>query len=960
MRYELKDYQHAAVNRTAELLREIRAERTVQASIDRTYLSQVSLSAATGAGKTVMVAALLERLLTRGSEHPEDYDPTATVIWFSDDPALNEQSRIRVEKASDRLTSRTVTLDTGSLPSKLECGKVYFLNAQKLAVSSRLVQGGAGEDPDEVRPDQVQSNFYDTLRDTLTDPDRQVYLVLDEAHRGIADRSAADKRRKDTIVRRLIGGQGTVPPIETVIGVSATPARFDEAMRGFTGRVGTKPVIVDPASVQASGLLKDTIALSYPEEAGNFDTLLVSEGTAWLKRMIAAWDAYTTEQGIDPVVPLMVIQLPDKASPEFIGQVMDAVRRELDVPTAAFAHVLGEHGDLDAGTYTVRYIEPRRVAEDTSVRVLLAKTAISTGWDCPRAEVLVSLRPGSDDLTHITQLLGRMVRTPLARRVEGEPVLGTVYCLLPRFDGAAVQRVASMLTRSARRRRAAQAVPEQVGVAGTAAVTTEQAAVLQGPQATEEPTPSQPQVGDRVDAPHGVDAGDRADEIVDDPEPELALEDHLLDEHDDPYLYDDELEDGSGGGGGREMVINPIPLARNSHIERIDEVVVALERLESARVPRGVRNPASRLFGLVGDLAADKVSPGIIAETRKAVYAAAKGLVAQHEEAFAAALHDVGHYSGATRSYDLSSGHEGVAEAVELTADRGAISDSFRIAQSTLGTSYAIALHDACYAEGVGGQDDLAEDEIEDLEVAAEMWVAALSRVAEIAAGLEDTASALADRYFGQFSRIVLHGSDAQRTRYMRYESATGLGEPQALVIPSTDQVPGRPAQGRDYTEAETYSSHVLADEQGVYYSTKLNTLEQRVLAHEQAQPGFVAWYRNGTGGPGSLGLPYAMAHRTRLVFPDLLIVGTQGDELVVDLVDPHRVDLPDALPKLLGLADYAENKPAGVRTVIAVSSEIDGKVYTLDLGTEAARAAVRGASDATAPYLEVGVVLAE
>lgn len=73
---------------------------------------------------------------------------------------------------------------------------------------------------------------------------------------------------------------------------------------------------------------------------------------------------------------------------------------------------------------------------------------------------------------------------------------------------------------------------------------------------------------------------------------------------------------------------------------------------------------------------------------------------------------------------------------------------------------------------------------------------------------------------------------------------------------------------------------------------------------------------------------------------------------------DPHRVDLPDALPKLLGLADYAENKPAGVRTVIAVSSEIDGKVYTLDLGTEAARAAVRGASDATAPYLEVGAEL--
>ena len=45
------------------------------------------------------------------------------------------------------------------------------------------------------------------------------------------------------------------------------------------------------------------------------------------------------------------------------------------------------------------------------MRVLFAKDAISTGWDCPRAEVLVSFRPAEDE-THITQLLGRMVRTP--------------------------------------------------------------------------------------------------------------------------------------------------------------------------------------------------------------------------------------------------------------------------------------------------------------------------------------------------------------------------------------------------------------------------------------------------------------------------------------------------------------------------------------------------------------------
>ena len=39
------------------------------------------------------------------------------------------------------------------------------------------------------------------------------------------------------------------------------------------------------------------------------------------------------------------------------------------------------------------------------MRILIAKDAISTGWDCPRAEVMVSFRAAKDQ-THITQLAG--------------------------------------------------------------------------------------------------------------------------------------------------------------------------------------------------------------------------------------------------------------------------------------------------------------------------------------------------------------------------------------------------------------------------------------------------------------------------------------------------------------------------------------------------------------------------
>ena len=80
-------------------------------------------------------------------------------------------------------------------------------------------------------------------------------------------------------------------------------------------------------------------------------------------------------------------------------------------------HVLGDHTRQNFGAWEVDWIEPQRVQDESHVRVLVAKDAISTGWDCPRAEVLVSFRPAKDN-THITQLLGRMVRNPLARRIS--------------------------------------------------------------------------------------------------------------------------------------------------------------------------------------------------------------------------------------------------------------------------------------------------------------------------------------------------------------------------------------------------------------------------------------------------------------------------------------------------------------------------------------------------------------
>jgi type III restriction enzyme len=446
MKFTLKDYQDEAVRRVLANLR--KAHRRWHEDHDK---QAFSLAAATGSGKTVMAAAAFEALFHGDDNYDFDADKGAVVMWFSDDPSLNEQTRFRLIEASDRLmhTDLVVVENTFSR-EKFERGKIYFLNTQKLGKNSLLVRGfepdNSGQMSLEMRPDLRSATIWDTIRNTIEDPELTLYLVLDEAHRGMGNSSRTAQAEKSTIVKRLINGAGGVPPIPVVLGISATVDRFNKAMDGAQGRSTLPNVEVDADKVQESGLLKDAIILDIPEEVGPFDTVLVRRGADKLKESTEAWAAYAKEQGgLSPVLPLMILQVPNTPEPDEIGRSIDTIFRQLpDLATDSVAHVLGEHTAQRFGLHNVPYIEPHRVQESTWVRVLIAKDAISTGWDCPRAEVMVSFRTAVDR-THITQLLGRMVRTPLARRIPGDERLNSVNCLLPFFDAAAVEAVADAL-----------------------------------------------------------------------------------------------------------------------------------------------------------------------------------------------------------------------------------------------------------------------------------------------------------------------------------------------------------------------------------------------------------------------------------------------------------------------------------------------------------------------------------
>ena len=362
-----------------------------------------------------------------------DSDPQAAFLWVTDDPALNSQTRNKMLASSDLLQpARLVVLDNDFLDSTLSVGRVYFLNVQKLSRTSGLAQGGRN-----LR----QYSMWDVLANTINGGGVDLYLVLDEAHRGM--RPARDRR---TIVQRLVAGaQGSNPPIPVVRGISATIDRFTTAMQGVTDRTMYPFVEVDIDKVRASGLVKDEIGVDEPDETGTFSTTLLREAVRATLDYERRWAAYSAEQGEPDVLPVLVVQVPDRASDAKLRELIEVIESEwTGLGPNAIVHVFGEHERRYLGARAVDWVQPESIQNESDVRVVLAKQAISTGWDCPRAEVLYSERPARD-VTYIAQIIGRMVRSPLTHRVTTDDALNSVACFLPLFDRSALERIRAEL-----------------------------------------------------------------------------------------------------------------------------------------------------------------------------------------------------------------------------------------------------------------------------------------------------------------------------------------------------------------------------------------------------------------------------------------------------------------------------------------------------------------------------------
>ena len=811
MKFELKDYQEDAATRVLRNLRKASGEY----ADDGTYTA-VSLSAPTGAGKTVIAAAVIERILFGDPEGDAGADPDAVFLWLTDDPSLNEQTRKKLLEASEKIQpAQLVTLDEGFDASEFARSKVYFLNIQKLRRGANFLTRKEGK---------RKYLLLDTISRTIKANGAHYYLIIDEAHRGTGKRSSDDQ----TITQRLINGDGTVVAAPVVLGISATPDRFDKAIeQGGTERTSRK-VNVPTAAVRESGLIKDVLSITYRAESQTMEMTLLRQAVANLRNMDEAWNTYTTAEDEPPVRPVLVLQIPANSSPADVGGLLEVCCEEWGElrQRHAIAHSLESHTAEQFGTHTVNYVKPQDIQDHPTVRLVIFKEALTTGWDCPRAEVMVSLRSAKDD-TYIAQLIGRMVRSPLARRIASDETLNRVRLFLPYFDKTAVEAVKSKL----------------------------------------------------------------------------------------------ETDD---GGLPTDIEVNSVDAPRNKKVPT--SAFAVIEGLPSYQVPGPVhRSQVARLHKLAALLSGDSLHPNAIKnaddfligvlESERARLEADGVLEAMTQDALIASVEVLDLNRDGTTTVSTEDYETALADLERLFAGaRRRFRDG--LAERYWGTRVTV-------------NDDDPHD--------AKALTIALASDSDVVEKIETEAAARVRQWLDTYGDRIAGLSEDKKAKYAEVRAMARAPE---LVTPG---LPAGPITMPGDDTVASHDKHLYSDSAGRYRAS-LGTWEQHALDVEAARTGFVAWYRNPTGGQRALRIPYETGSGYGKLYPDFIVLH-QDDEGDVrpSIVDPHGHHLADASDKMRGLAEYASKHGDSYARIIAVIKNSSGDFRQVDLKDDTVRAALKG-----------------
>jgi type III restriction enzyme len=383
MNVVLKKYQE-------KVLQELLANGNL--ALDREGKGEVCIfQSPTGSGKTVVVARFIEFLI---KERPKD---DLCFIWLSvGKGGLHIQSKKALEYFFNG--SPKVSLIDEEMP-----GAKYIINRNEVLVGnwSQLYNKDSktGEWKNIVMKDGEKNNFREVIENT--NKKRKIVLIIDESQIG-------HDALRTTEVKQLIDA-------EFVVEVSATPSKNREVSEVlFFVKVESEDVINEgmiKKELIINAGLEDLVAKMDDEDGSQ---RLVLEA-AFAKRLELKKEFQKIGAEINPLV---LIQIPaaDQGERRYESALIFLKEKNETIENKKVGVWLSEKKtDNLVGI----------IDNDDNTNFLIFKQAIDTGWDCPRAHILVKLREPGNEVFEI-QVVGRILRTP-ERKHYGNDLLDSGY-----------------------------------------------------------------------------------------------------------------------------------------------------------------------------------------------------------------------------------------------------------------------------------------------------------------------------------------------------------------------------------------------------------------------------------------------------------------------------------------------------------------------------------------------------
>lgn len=343
----------------------------------------ILLSAIMGSGKTVMAAKYLEMVT---QNHP-DVRPVWLTIGSGD---LHRQSAEKIQRYS---SLKAILGHDAVLNENMQPSEVVVLNWEALNKKDGATQTFANV----LMRDGERRNLPELWRNTR-EHGLKILLVIDESHHTAGSESSRE-------IIELID-----PAL--VVQLTATPDY--DILRG--GYMTCHTIIVPAEDVIQAGLIKKELRINadLPIKAGDVDEIEFLLEHALAKREHIAQAYAALGIGINP---LCLIQLPNGDPGEEAKKTVLRYLRRRGVSTE-WGNLAIWLADESVGLDGIKEL-------NSPVDCLIFKQAVATGWDCPRASVLVKLREVKSEIFDL-QVVGRILRTPNARHY-GADVLDCGY-----------------------------------------------------------------------------------------------------------------------------------------------------------------------------------------------------------------------------------------------------------------------------------------------------------------------------------------------------------------------------------------------------------------------------------------------------------------------------------------------------------------------------------------------------